>query len=95
MYEKGFRIYITHRNYLYSAFQSTLFKGKSHAHCHEIHTVNINLKNRVNVDGSVAGSVTVSNEMKQERHNKQMELILQEQAWYDAMRPYKQQKQIT
>ncbi|XP_035828152.1 uncharacterized protein LOC101860601 [Aplysia californica] len=42
VYEKGFRIYLTHRNYMYSSFLSRLTAGKKRVKCHEVHTVNIN-----------------------------------------------------
>ncbi|BFZ12600.1 hypothetical protein BsWGS_15639 [Bradybaena similaris] len=82
VYEKGFRIYLTHRNYVYSAFDSLLVKGKKRVYCHEIHTININIKNSVNADGSVVGDGTVSDDKRKERHNQQMQLLSQEQSWY-------------
>lgn len=48
VYAKGYRIYATHRNYMFSRFFSTADK-KYHAFCHEIHTVNISNKNNTAV----------------------------------------------
>ncbi|CAG5130750.1 unnamed protein product, partial [Candidula unifasciata] len=62
-------------NYVYSAFDSLLVKGKKRAHCHEVHTVNINLKNSVNPDGSIAGDNAVSQDKRKERINQQRQLL--------------------
>ncbi|GFR85373.1 methyltransferase-like protein 24 [Elysia marginata] len=40
VYDSGFRIYTTHRNYVHSRFFSSADR-KYHAFCHEVHTVNI------------------------------------------------------
>jgi hypothetical protein len=45
VYDKGFRMYLTHRNYVWSRFMSHLFHGKERVKCHEIMTVNINKVN--------------------------------------------------
>ncbi|BFZ19272.1 hypothetical protein BsWGS_22311 [Bradybaena similaris] len=82
VYEKGFRIYVTHRNYVWSSFESLLFKGKSRAHCHEVHTININLRNTVREDGAVVGDGATTDATRRQRHSEQLELLEQEKAWY-------------
>uniref|UniRef100_A0A0B6ZJN4 Methyltransferase domain-containing protein n=1 Tax=Arion vulgaris TaxID=1028688 RepID=A0A0B6ZJN4_9EUPU len=92
VYEKGFRIYLTHRNYVYSAFDSLLEKGKKRAYCHEIHTINSNFKNVINADGSVVGDGAVSDDKRRERHNQQMQLLSKEQQWYSKRQAQKRQQ---
>ncbi|CAG5136046.1 unnamed protein product, partial [Candidula unifasciata] len=86
VYQNGFRIYVTHRNYQWSAFESLLVEGKTLAHCHEVHTININIKNTVKDDGTVAGDGEVTDATRQARHNQQLELLEKEKLWYQKVR---------
>ncbi|CAL1528074.1 unnamed protein product [Lymnaea stagnalis] len=86
VYHHGFRIYLTHRNYVWSSFDSSLNKGKKYAKCHEIHTVNINLKNgESKLLTSFRNNSFASEASRTAEHDLQAKIIAEEAAAYKAL----------
>ncbi|XP_059144421.1 probable methyltransferase-like protein 24 isoform X2 [Physella acuta] len=87
VYDKGFRIYLTHRNYVWSAFDSEVNKGKKFAKCHEIHTVNINLRNDIakNNGANPPELSFASSEKKQEEQELQKKILQEETVEYTKL----------
>ncbi|XP_013083086.2 uncharacterized protein LOC106068302 isoform X2 [Biomphalaria glabrata] len=83
VYDHGFRIYLTHRNYVWSAFESVINKGRKFTKCHEIHTVNIKLKNTPSQPQTRPESLSFASEaQKQKEHQLQMKVIESELVEY-------------
>ncbi|KAH9488116.1 hypothetical protein Btru_065345 [Bulinus truncatus] len=86
VYDHGFRIYLTHRNYVWSAFESVINKGRKFTKCHEIHTVNIKLKNNLSQPNIHSSNLSFSSDLqKQKERELQQKIISTELAEYKAL----------